>query len=141
MHINVYVRTTIKGPRRSDGVAAYVIEEDGTGRIVTDFRYVKDVTSNQAELRILGLALSKIKKKCDLTIYTDLPYVAEGLEKWAFQWKDNNWVTTRGKEISNKVEWQYLLKILNGTSFEVECKEQHIFSSWLDMELKNRRKQ
>ena len=106
---------------------------------VSNFRVAKDVTRNAAELRILALALSKINENCDLTIFTDSTYLAAGLEKWLEQWEKNDWMTTDGKPVANKSEWQFLLKTLLRHQFSLVVGKRHQYSSWLKSELKHRK--
>ena len=140
--VNLYLANSIRGPRHTDGVVGYVLEFVREGKepvTTTNFRVVREVTRNVAELRILALALSKINENCDLTIYTDSTYLAAGLEKWLEQWKKNDWQTKEGKPVANKTEWQFLLKTLFRHQFSLVVGEKHSYSSWLDAELQHRK--
>ena len=49
------------------------------------------------ELTAPIMALKKIKKKSEITIYTDLKYVKDGITEWIKKWKLNNWKNARVK--------------------------------------------
>lgn len=140
--VNLYLANSIKGIRPTDGVVGYVMElvrDEKDPVAVSNFRVVRNVTRNAAELRILALALSKINKNCDLTIYTDSTYLAAGLENWLEQWKESDWQTKDGKPVANRTEWEFLLKTLFRHQFSLVVGEKHSYSSWLDAELQHRK--
>lgn len=140
--VNLYLANSIKGIRPTDGVVGYVMElvrDEKDPVAVSNLRVVRKVTRNAAELRILALALSKINKNCDLTIYTDSTYLAAGLENWLEQWKANDWQTKDGKPVANRTEWEFLLKTLFRHQFLLVVGEKHSYSSWLDAELQHRK--
>lgn len=139
--VNIYIKTSFKSPRQHKGVIGYVLEvyRNGIPVTATGFKVVSEVTGNQAEIIGLTLATSKINKNCHLTIFTDSFYLAEGLSKWLKQWENNGWKTEKKKDVSNRTEWQNLLKILHRHEFEVVCKDKHEYSSWLESEIAGRK--
>ncbi len=69
-----------------------------------------DSTNNRMELKAVIEALRALKKESQLTIYTDSKYVMDGITKWIFSWKKNNWKTANRKPIKNIDLWQELDK-------------------------------
>ena len=52
----------------------------------------KSTTNNRMELTAVIEALKKLKHKCDVTVYTDSKYVADGVNNgWAENWRANGW--------------------------------------------------
>ena len=62
-------------------------------------------TNNRMELMAPIMALKKIKKKSEITIYTDSKYVKDGITDWIKKWKLNNWKTSSGSDVKNKELW------------------------------------
>ena len=57
------------------------------------------------ELIAAIMALKKIKKKSDITIFTDSRYVKDGITDWIKKWKLNNWKNSNKKPVKNKDLW------------------------------------
>ena len=69
-------------------------------------------TNNRMELTAVIEALKKLNQKCDITIYTDSKYVADGLGKgWAAGWKKNGWKKADKKPALNPDLWDELLSL------------------------------
>ena len=51
------------------------------------------------------MALKKIKKKSEITIFTDSKYVKDGITDWIKRWKVNNWKSSNKKPVKNKDLW------------------------------------
>ena len=41
----------------------------------------------------------------EITLYTDSNYVKDGITKWIFNWKKNNWKTSSKKTVKNSDLW------------------------------------
>jgi len=70
--------------------------------------YNKHTTNNQMELQAVAEALKVLKRRCEVEIYTDSQYVKNGITKWIFNWKKNDWRNARKKPIKNKEFWEKL---------------------------------
>lgn len=75
--LNIYLETGIRGPRRRDCVIGYVIEWKTPKEPVTlsNFKVFRGLTENRAVLCAATAALSRIKEKCVLNIYTSSNYL------------------------------------------------------------------
>ncbi len=62
-------------------------------------------TNNRMELMAPIMALKKIKKKSEITIFTDSKYVKDGITDWIKKWKLNNWRGSNKKSVKNKDLW------------------------------------
>lgn len=137
--VQIYTGTNIKSPRAASGRFGYVLATQGKKGLATleDFGELENVTKNQAELKVVAEALKRMKEPCEITIFTESSYVAAGME-WLEQWKENGWITARGKAVSNKEEWIELSELIKDHKITVECKE-HEYSSWIRTEITRRK--
>lgn len=64
-----------------------------------------NTTNNRMELMGVIVALEKLQRSCEVTLYTDSTYVKEGITNWINKWKLNNWKTANKKDVLNKDLW------------------------------------
>ena len=50
-------------------------------------------------------ALEYLNESYEITLYTDSNYVKDGITKWIFNWKKNNWKTSSKKIVKNSDLW------------------------------------
>ncbi|MBC6441808.1 MAG: ribonuclease HI [Rhodobacteraceae bacterium] len=67
-----------------------------------------ETTNNRMELMAAITALETLEKTSDITVVTDSAYVRDGITRWLFGWKKNNWRTTARKPVMNRDLWQRL---------------------------------
>ena len=73
-----------------------------------------NTTNNRMELLAVINGLSALKRKCNVTIYTDSQYVVNGITKgWAESWKKNGWRKKDKKPALNADLWDMLLNLLS----------------------------
>ena len=65
-------------------------------------------TNNRMELTAVIQALSALKKRCRITIFTDSEYVRKGITEWITGWKKRGWKTADGKPVKNDDLWRQL---------------------------------
>ncbi len=65
-------------------------------------------TNNQMELTATIEALKALTRSCDIVLTTDSQYVKDGITKWIFNWKKNNWRTANKKPVKNQELWMAL---------------------------------
>ncbi|MBR0349954.1 MAG: ribonuclease HI [Clostridia bacterium] len=69
-------------------------------------------TNNRMELTAVIEALKLLKEPCEVTLWTDSKYVADGLGKgWAADWKKNGWKKADKKPALNPDLWDELLSL------------------------------
>ncbi len=69
-------------------------------------------TNNRMELSAVIEALKLLKEPCEVTLWTDSKYVADGLGKgWAAGWKRNGWRKADKKPALNPDLWDELLTL------------------------------
>ncbi|WP_294088216.1 ribonuclease HI [uncultured Actinobacillus sp.] len=62
-------------------------------------------TNNRMELRAVIEALAMLKEPCQVHLHSDSQYMKDGITKWIFNWKRNNWKTANGKAVKNQDLW------------------------------------
>lgn len=136
--VRIYTGTDVRSPRAVSGKIGYVLETQGRNGPVTrtGFAELESATPNQAELAAVEKALERMTEPCEITIFTESTYVAAGME-WVKQWKENGWLTARGKPVSNQEEWNRVLELMEQHTVAVENK-QHEYSNWIRTELARR---
>ncbi|UXN37390.1 ribonuclease HI [Avibacterium paragallinarum] len=90
----------------------------GTGGIGILLRYKQhekqiskgyfQTTNNRMELRAVIEALASLKEPCQVTLHSDSQYMKNGITKWIFNWKKNNWKSSTGKPVKNQDLWLLL---------------------------------
>lgn len=79
-----------------------------------------ETTNNRMELLAVITGLKALKRSCDITIYTDSQYVANGITKgWAESWKRNGWRKADKKPAQNPDLWDELLTELAKHKYEI----------------------
>ena len=72
----------------------------------------KSTTNNRMELTAVIEALSMLKERCEVTLYSDSQYVCNGLSKgWAKKWKANGWRKADKTPALNVELWEKLLDL------------------------------
>jgi ribonuclease HI len=65
-------------------------------------------TNNRMELTAVIEALSALKSRCEVALYTDSEYVRNGITTWIHGWKQRGWRTADKKPVKNMELWQRL---------------------------------
>lgn len=74
----------------------------------TLYGYQSLATNNQMELTAAIKGLEQLKEACEVTLYTDSIYIAQGITIWLPKWKKNAWKTSNKKPVKNKELWLQL---------------------------------
>lgn len=137
--VNIYIYTTNRSPRKKSSAYAYVLEMETSKEPVTlsKIGIHEPMTANQAELTTLIEALERLNKSCNLTIFTDSPYVSGSLTQgWLTKWQQDNWLNAKGDAVSNAAEWQKAANLLNKHTYRVEIGNNHQYKAWMVRETK-----
>jgi ribonuclease HI len=65
-------------------------------------------TNNRMELMAAIGALSALKRRCRVLLYTDSRYVMQGITEWLPQWKARGWRTAAREPVKNQDLWEKL---------------------------------
>jgi ribonuclease HI len=68
----------------------------------------EDTTNNRMELLAAIEALSILKSRCEVELYTDSKYVQQGVSEWLDNWLRRGWKTAGNKPVKNQDLWQRL---------------------------------
>ena len=102
MKLKIYTDGACSGNPGKGGWAAIILDGNNQSSISGS---VNKTTNNRMELMAAIMALQKIKKKSDVTIFTDSRYVKDGITDWIKKWKLNNWKNSNKKPVKNKDLW------------------------------------
>ena len=143
--VNVYLATSLKSPRRQNGVVGYILEAEGhEDHTLTQFGRVINVTKNQSLLLDLIHALNRINTSTEVTIWSDNAYIQSTVENgWLKQWSENGWKTHKDKYAANYEEWKKIterLEELGGIVRQFRTGEHHKFKNYLETEVERREK-
>lgn len=73
----------------------------------------KETTNNRMELTAVIQALSKLKERCEVDLYSDSAYVINAINNgWISSWQSSGWKTADKKPVANQDLWEQLLKKL-----------------------------
>ena len=114
----------------TDGACSRNPGPGGWGAVIFDERErqmnisgkVKDTTNNRMELLAPIMALSKIKPKSSVVIFTDSTYVKNGITDWIKKWEKNGWKSANKKPVKNKDLWVKLSDL---------CEKNKIIWKWV----------
>ena len=143
MDVNLYLESTIKSPRESEGFIGVVIEVPTKGEPATKSQFYRvTANKNQAQLMILNIALSHLKKMpFALSIYADFRYLESAFSQgWIEEWEKNGWKNAKNEPVANAAMWQETLILLNGNKvlFDHETKDK--YRNWMLSEMKRMEK-
>jgi len=65
-------------------------------------------TNNRMEMTAAIEALTALKRRCEVDLYTDSQYVRNGITEWLPQWKRRGWKTSDRKPVKNADLWMRL---------------------------------
>ena len=86
----------------------------------------KQTTNNRMELTAVIEALKLLKEPCEVTLWTDSKYVADGLGKgWAAGWKKNGWRKADKKPALNPDLWDELLNLNDKHTIKIQWIKGH----------------
>lgn len=90
MDVNLYLISTVKTPKPSDGIIGFVIEIPTSGEPATKSQFYRvNTTKNQSQIMILNIALSHLKKtRFRFSIYADFGHVESAFSQgWIDEWE------------------------------------------------------
>jgi ribonuclease HI len=87
----------------------------GWGVVLRSGGHVKELfggeaatTNNRMELKAAIEALTALKKRCKVDLYTDSVYVRSGITEWLPVWRARGWRTAGKKPVKNQDLWEAL---------------------------------
>lgn len=141
--VSIYIATSIRGRWNRDGYIGYCLEYYREGSkypsTLTDYERVENLNANRAEQEALIRAISRIREKCILSVYTESEYLYQGFAEDANieRWIKAGWRTTRGTEVKNRDKWQELIRLLQGNLYKFYLKETNAYIPGLKQDLQH----
>ena len=102
MKLKIFTDGACSGNPGKGGWAAIIL--DGNKQSILSGSE-SNTTNNRMELMAPIMALKKVKKISEITIYTDSKYGKDGITEWIKKWKLNNWKSESKKPVKNKDLW------------------------------------
>ncbi len=75
-------------------------------------------TNNRMELTAVIAGLAALKRRCEVSLYTDSEYVRKGMTEWLANWKLKGWKTAARKPVKNAELWQRLDELAGGQNID-----------------------
>jgi ribonuclease HI len=111
----IYTDGACSGNPGIGGYGAVLLYKQNRKEIYGNDKYT---TNNRMELTGVIKALSFLKRKCSVSVYTDSQYVKKGITEWIKKWKRNNWKTSKKQDVLNKELWQELDELVSKHDIE-----------------------
>lgn len=109
MTTTIYTDGACSGNPGAGGWAAILMHGNHTKRISGA---EEETTNNRMELLAVINALSLLKVKSNVLLYSDSAYVVNAFnQKWITTWLENGWRTSGRKPVQNKDLWLQLLSL------------------------------
>ena len=103
MKLKIYTDGACSGNPGKGGWAAIILDDNLNQSSISGSE--SSTTNNRMELMAPIMALKKVKKKSEITIFTDSKYVKDGITDWIKKWKLNSWKSSNKKPVKNKDLW------------------------------------
>lgn len=142
MEVDIYIHSTIKGPKQKDGVIAFVLEAelpDGRKATKSYFFQIEGFSKQRSWLKAVAIALEKVKEGNEAVISGNSAYLADGFMNLT-KWKENGWKRSNGKEVKNADLWEQIFDLQKSRKARFLSNGDHIYSSWLPWEAEKRAK-
>ncbi len=137
--VEIYIDTSIKGPKRRDGSGIYILAFTTiSGKTADRGGWIREKDTTENHLTLMGLeeALKHLRKPCSLILHLECPYVAHALQnRWYDGWEVNGWMTGKKIPVTDSEKWRSIQYLLNEHKFEVSLKQDHPYRAWMRREL------
>ncbi len=122
-HVDIFTDGACSGNPGPGGWGA-ILRYKGTDKCISGGE--AETTNNRMELSAVIEAFKLLKEPCEITLWTDSKYVADGLGKgWAAGWKRNGWRKADKKPALNPDLWDELLNLYDKHSVTIQWIKGH----------------
>ena len=131
-HVDIYTDGACRGNPGKGGWGAILVYGDKEKELSGG---EASTTNNRMELTAAIRALSALKERCEVTLYSDSKYMIDAIEKkWVYSWRDKGWKRADRSPALNVDLWEDLLSLIekheitfvwvkghNGHSYNERC--------------------
>ena len=109
-HVDIYTDGACRGNPGKGGWGAILVYA-GVERELSGGE--RSTTNNRMELTAAIEALSALKEKCEVTLYSDSKYMIDAIEKkWVYSWREKGWKKADKSPALNPDLWEKLLALI-----------------------------
>ena len=109
-HVDIYTDGACRGNPGKGGWGAILVYS-GKERELSGGE--PSTTNNRMELTAAIEALSALKERCEVTLYSDSKYIIDAREKkWVYSWREKGWKKADKSPALNPDLWEKLLALL-----------------------------
>ena len=109
-HVDIYTDGACRGNPGKGGWGAILVYS-GKERELSGGE--PSTTNNRMELTAAIEALSALKERCEVTLYSDSKYMIDAIEKkWVYSWREKGWKKADKSPALNPDLWEKLLALL-----------------------------
>ena len=109
-HVDIYTDGACRGNPGKGGWGAVLVYA-GKEREMSGGE--PSTTNNRMELTAAIEALSALKERCEVTLYSDSKYMIDAIEKkWVYSWREKGWKKADKSQALNPDLWEKLLALL-----------------------------
>jgi ribonuclease HI len=107
--VTVYTDGACLGNPGPGGYGAVLISGERRQELSGGFRLT---TNNRMEIMAAIAALSILRTRCQVDLYSDSQYLVNAMTKgWVTRWRARNWMRTKVEKAKNPDLWEQLLKL------------------------------
>jgi ribonuclease HI len=118
--VNIYTDGACLGNPGPGGYGAVLIYGDSRKELSGGYRLT---TNNRMEIMAVIAALSALKTRCQVDLYSDSQYVVNAMTQgWVTRWKARNWMRTKEEKAKNPDLWEKILQL---------CSRHHVAFHWI----------
>ena len=108
--VDIYTDGACSGNPGPGGIGVVLIHK-GTKKEIS--KGYDNTTNNRMEMQAVITALSALKKRCTVNLYTDSRYVVDSINKgWVYNWQKNKWKKSNKEPALNVDLWEEILTLL-----------------------------
>ncbi len=107
--VTIYTDGACLGNPGPGGYGAVLIYGDHCKELSGGYRLT---TNNRMEIMAAIAALSALKTRCQVELYSDSQYVVNAMTKgWVTRWKAKNWMRTKEEKAKNPDLWEKIIEL------------------------------
>lgn len=124
--------TSRNGATDASGGWSFVVIDDNTNIIHSEYGHISNATNNICELTAILKACNWAHNQPNLTtIYSDSAYCINCYkQKWYKKWLINGWRTSKKESVANQALWEALIPFFENSNFNFEKVKGHSNDKW-----------